>query len=99
MTFETPCILVIFFTISAVSKRKQTRILWLCSQSEENRTVYTDQVRVFTRLLRQKKRGRINNLLNTVEKDKTARDIYRTIRFFKKGFTSKAYGIKKKQGK
>lgn len=54
-----------------------------------------------TKILRRKKREWIKHLLRKAESDRTAnnaKEFYRSVRFFKKGFTPLSYGIKDKNG-
>lgn len=76
-------------------------ISWLERKDEHSKQEYQNTVRETTKLCRKKKREWLNQIVAKSQEDRTAnntKDFYRTIRFFKKGFTPNAYGIKDKDG-
>uniref|UniRef100_A0A8D8TNG9 Craniofacial development protein 2 n=1 Tax=Cacopsylla melanoneura TaxID=428564 RepID=A0A8D8TNG9_9HEMI len=84
-----------------INKRRELKSEWLQTQEEIDRLRYNTQNRETTRLVRQKKRGWMNELVRRAEEDRTknnSKDFYRTIRFFKTEYKPKPYGILDKNG-
>lgn len=84
------------------SKRRINKEMWLEKRDSITKQDFKRTVRETTKLCRRKKREWLNQMVAKAEADRTAnntKDFYRTIRFFKKGFTPNAYGIKNKDGK
>lgn len=79
-------------------KRKKA---WMNSNNMEAKERYNQANRDANKLLKRKKRLYINSLLEKAEEENTAnnaKDFYRKIRYFKKGFTPRTYGVKNKEG-
>lgn len=94
---------------AAVDKRREVKHKWLESRREENegqesrelRAEYGEANRNTRLILRRCKRDFLSGKLTKAESDRTTnntRDLYRTIRFFKTGFSARNYGIKDKNG-
>lgn len=85
-----------------IKKRKHQKEKCLNSQKEEDKNLYNSVNRETTKLLRRKKRNWLNGLVTKAEEDRTknnAKDFYRSVRYFKKGYTPKAYGVKDRNGR
>lgn len=84
-----------------VEERIERKKAWMYSNNIENRESYNKSNRDTNKLLRRKKRQYILSLLDKAEEDNTAnnsRNFFRKIRFFKKGFSPRPYGVKSKEG-
>ncbi|XP_054277909.1 uncharacterized protein LOC128996544 [Macrosteles quadrilineatus] len=84
-----------------VLQRKKAKEVWLNKKQERDRENYTKISRETVKVLRRKKREWVNQILEKAEQDRTAnnsRDFYRSIRFFRKGYSPMPYGIKNKSG-
>lgn len=85
-----------------VLQRKEAKDTWLNKKQESDREEYKKCSRETVRTLRRKKREWVNKILEKAEQDRTAnnsRDFYRSVRFFRKGYSPMPYGIKNKSGK
>lgn len=84
-----------------IEKRKILKNKLLQNKDEESKMRYNNQVRETTKLMRRKKREWVKGLLQKAENDRTqnnARNFYRTLRYFKKGYQPKGYGVKNENG-
>ncbi|KAL1448299.1 hypothetical protein WDU94_008926, partial [Cyamophila willieti] len=85
-----------------VKKRKIQKQKWLSTQNDTDKQLYNTLNRETNKALRRKKRTWLNSLVTRAEEDRTmnnSKDFYRTIRFFKKPYTPRTYGIKDKNGR
>ncbi|XP_054287945.1 uncharacterized protein LOC129003672 [Macrosteles quadrilineatus] len=84
-----------------LEERIRRKNVWMNSNNEEDRLMYNQSNKETNKFLRRKKRQYIKSLLDRAEEENTAnnaKDFYRKVRFFKKGFTPCTYGIKNKEG-
>uniref|UniRef100_A0A8D8RW96 Craniofacial development protein 2 n=1 Tax=Cacopsylla melanoneura TaxID=428564 RepID=A0A8D8RW96_9HEMI len=84
-----------------IQKRKEIKKQWLSNPTHDLKQRYNNKSKEVTRTLRRKKREWINGTIQKAEEDRTvhnSRDFYRTIRFFKKGYAPKTYGVKNTNG-
>lgn len=84
-----------------VIERKEMKRIWMNNNSTEHKDRYNEMNRETNKMLRKKKRMYINSLIDKAEQERTtnnAREFYRKIRFFKKGFTPNPFGVKNKEG-
>jgi hypothetical protein len=84
-----------------VIERKERKRIWINSDTAENKDRYIESNKETNKILRRKKRMYVNSLIDKAEQERStnnARDFYRKIRFFKKGFTPNPYGVKDKEG-
>ncbi|XP_046683293.1 uncharacterized protein LOC124369359 [Homalodisca vitripennis] len=84
-----------------VVQRKEGKETWLNRKQAGDREEYKKRSRETVKTLRRKKRECVNKILEKAEQDRTAnnsRDFYRSVRFFRKGYSPMPYGIKNKSG-
>ncbi|KAL1446132.1 hypothetical protein WDU94_005544 [Cyamophila willieti] len=84
-----------------IQERKDIKIQWLANPTPDLKQRYSAKSKEVTKTLRRKKREWINGTIRKAEEDRTvnnSRDFYRTIRFFKKGYAPKTYGVKNTRG-
>ncbi|XP_046685325.1 uncharacterized protein LOC124371058 [Homalodisca vitripennis] len=81
----------------ALKDRVKRKITWMNSNRVEDRESYNEANREANKLQRRIKRLYLHILLDKAKEDNTAnnaKDFYRKIRFFKRGFTPYPYGVK-----
>lgn len=84
-----------------VEQRREAKQKLLLHETYDTREQYNNINREVTRFLRSEKRKYIKNLLVKAEEDRTknnSKDFYRSIRFFRKGYQPKTFGIKDEAG-
>lgn len=84
-----------------VKERRAAKGKHLQQDSNESKEAYENANRETKTLLRRKKREYVDSLIKKAEEDKSAenaRDFYRSVRFFRKGYIPRMYGIKDKSG-
>ena len=85
----------------ALEERIKMKKAWMNSNSLEYKERYNQSNRETNKLLRRKKQLYIKSILDKAEEENTAnnaKDFYRKIRFFKKGFIPRTYGVKNREG-
>ncbi|KAJ4446236.1 hypothetical protein ANN_12930 [Periplaneta americana] len=85
----------------AVERRKQAKLKFLQDPVQEKRDNYFNERREASRTLRNKRRGYLKEKLNEVEtnnKNKNIRDLYKGIKEFKNGYQPRVNVIKDENG-